>query len=87
MLDLASQGAEHLRQTDTYQNRTGHLRAGTQAIMHYAEDAVIVELEMDEFYASFVNRLGFSGFDEVAETVRTEIGKGIAAMGEKIVSG
>jgi len=87
MLNLASQGATHLQRTDPYQNRTGNLRAGTQALLTYAGDAVVVDLEMDEYYASFVNRLGFSSFDSVADTVKDEITKGISAMGEKIVSG
>ena len=87
MLNIASQGAEHLQRTDTYQNRTGNLRAGTQALMTLRGDAIIVDLEMDEHYASYVNRLGFSGFDHVAETVRDNIDEGIRAMGEKVTSG
>lgn len=69
-LRLVEQGAQELRATDSYQNRTGNLRGGTQAIL--VEDGattITVSLEMDEHYASYVIARGYSNFWAVARQV------------------
>lgn len=79
---LADAGARRLRDTDHYQNRTGQLRAGTQA--HGGEAGFPVVLEMDMYYASFVHNLGYSHFDEVAAWVDREVDRGIDTMLDRL---
>lgn len=57
-------GAEALRETDPYQNRTGNLRASTRAVRVDAGLEFSYRLEMYEPYASYVRDLGFSRVDE-----------------------
>jgi hypothetical protein len=74
-LGFVEAGADVLRSTDPYQNRTGRLRASTQAInVSDSPDAWEFELVMDTEYASYVQDLGFSRFDEVGAMTAENIG-------------
>jgi hypothetical protein len=60
-------GADILRATDPYQDRTGNLRASTEAVNVLDDPGQWhFQLTMGESYASYVNDLGFSRIDEVA---------------------
>ena len=80
ILRIAEQGARRLQDTDHYQNHTGELRSSTRAL---GRDGLTV-MEMGMFYASFVNKLGFSNFDEVAAFVEDEVDSGIDKMLEDL---
>ena len=69
LFDVVDQGAKQLQATDHYQNRTGNLRRGTQAIRVDLASGVTVSLEMDEHYASYVVGRGFSSFWEVGRQI------------------
>lgn len=84
MLDLAQQGAEVLRSTDPYQDRTGDLRESTEAVIDQSGDPVIVVLRMGEDYASFVKRLGYSNFDDVSEEVKRQMDDGMRTVRRRI---
>lgn len=84
MLEIATFGADYLKDTDPYQDRTGNLRAGTQALLVSEAPEIRVELEMDTEYASYVVGLGYSNFDEAADKVEREIGKAITGIGRRI---
>ena len=73
MAEIAEDAAEELRNTDPYTDRTGDLRASTQAIPAIGGSESGVTLEMGEHYASYVNRRGFSRWDEVSKAAREEI--------------
>ena len=80
ILNIAEQGAQRLRSTDPYTNRTGELRANTRAMGRTG----VTTLEMGMFYASFVNKLGYSNFDEVAAFVEDQVDRGIDKMLEDL---
>lgn len=83
MLEIATQGADRLKEVDDYQNHTWALRTGTQALLDDGP-VITVTLEMDTEYASYVKKLGFSEFDSVSKIVARDIRTGIAFMGRKI---
>ena len=87
MLFLANEGAQWLKDGDPYTDRTGNLRVSTQALLtdgSFGGGDVVVVLEMDEHYASYVKKAGWSNFDDAVATVSQEIDAGIRAMGLRI---
>lgn len=81
MLGFVEAAADALQQTDPYQDRTGDLRSGTRAVnVSDDPDAWEFELEMDTKYASYVQDLGFSRFDEVGEAFAVVIGAHLLGM-------
>jgi hypothetical protein len=80
ILKIATFGAKRLQQTDPYANRTGELRANTRAVGKTG----LTILEMGMFYASYVNNLGYSNFDEVANFVDDQVDRGIDKMLEDL---
>ena len=84
MLALAQVGAEQLQQTDPYTNRTGNLRGGTQAVLVVNGATIVVDLEMAEDYASYVEALGYSNFGEVSSQVAKLMDRSMARVGTKL---
>lgn len=84
MLALAQEGATQLQQTDPYTNRTGNLRGSTQAVLVVSGATIIVDLEMAEEYASYVERLGWSNFGEVSTQIAKQMDRSIARMGRRL---
>ena len=83
---LVNQGAQRLRATDSYTNRTGNLRGGTQALREDTAEGVSVSLEMDEQYASYVIARGYSNFWDVARLTETWFVSGLTSYVENSVS-
>ncbi len=82
---IAEFHAEYLRDTDDYQDRSGDLRKHTVGrVIDGAPDSVTVELVMDEPYASFVRRLGFSNFYEVVKDMSANCNRAMAGIGKRI---
>lgn len=74
MLAIAKRGAQQIRDGDTYQDRTGNLRAATKAFILRDDSSVrIVVLGMFQLYASFVERRGFSIINRVGPRVARNI--------------
>lgn len=64
---IAGNAAFRLRQTDPYTDRTGNLRRSTEAELSISGNGdAIIELVMGMYYASFINKLGYTRFDEEA---------------------
>ncbi len=82
---IAEFHAEYLRDTDSYHDRSGDLRAHTVGrVVDAGADAVTVELVMDEPYASFVRRLGFSDFYDLVKDMSRNCNRAMAAIGARI---
>jgi hypothetical protein len=84
MEDVAEGGAEELRATDPYTDRTGDLRKNTAAIVAQAGAEIVVSLEMGMHYASYVNALGYSNFDQVTDQTKMAMRHAIAALKRRI---
>lgn len=82
-------GADILRARDPYENRTGQLRANTQAVnVNDDLDQWHFQLQMATPYASYVRDLGFSDIDDVYIRVRDEISVFIGVtMPRRMLSG
>ncbi len=74
MLAAAKLGAQFERDNKTYQDRTGNLKRNTQGrkVVSNANETV-VELVMDEEYASYVRRRGYSKISEAGVRTRDQI--------------
>ncbi len=82
---IAEFHAEYLRDTDSYHDRSGDLRAHTVGrIVDPGADAVTVELVMDEPYASYVRRLGFSDFYDVVSDMSRNCNRAMAGISRRI---
>ncbi len=82
---IAEFHAEYLRDTDSYHDRSGDLRAHTVGrIVDAGADAVTVELVMDESYASYVRRLGFSNFYDVVSDMSRNCNRAMAGIGARM---
>lgn len=58
-----NQAASEERATHLYRNQTGHLENSTKAgTIEETADETVIDLEMGEFYASFVHNKGYSRF-------------------------
>ncbi len=73
LLGWAIVGAEQLRATDHYQDRTTDLRTGTQGKSVTDGDPAEAVMIMDTEYASYVVARGFSNFDEVGQQIEERI--------------
>lgn len=84
MLAVAEAGAKELRDNDPYQNRTGNLRRGTQALLVVTGGEVRVDLEMDESYASFVAKRGYSHFARVSKATKLAMDRLVKRVARKL---
>ncbi len=84
MLAVAETAAAGAKAGDPYQDRTTNLRKSTQALRTSVGDPIVIELEMDMPYASYVVGLGYSFFPDHAEFARQIIAEGIASMKRRI---
>lgn len=79
--------AQELRRTDPYQDRTTNLRNSTVGETMDLGGRVEAVLVMGMFYASFVNRLGYSNFDEVSQKARRRMREAFTRMARRITRG
>lgn len=85
MEEIAGNAALRLRERDTYQDHTGDLRRSTEVLLSLEGNGdAVIELVMDMPYASFVKRLGFSGFDEEALRASQRIKALVARLPDQI---
>jgi hypothetical protein len=83
--DVVQSYAEYLRDSDFYQDRTGHLREHTQGKLVASDtNSVTVDLVMDEPYGSYVVRHGFSHFEEIVPELTRELNQTMAGFGKRI---
>lgn len=88
MLTIAERGAQQIRDGDTYQDRTGDLRAATKAFILRDDSALrAVVLGMFQSYASFVERRGFSIINRVGPRVARIIERKFLRDAERLDSG
>ncbi len=72
------------RLTHAYENQTGHLQAGTGAgVVSDSANELQIDLEMGDFYASYVAEKGYSDFPETAARTEEKLDKKFAAVEQR----
>ena len=82
--DTLRTAAQEEKVTSTYKNQTGHLRQGTRAsTVSHTDNEIIVDLEMAEPYASFVQKRGFSKFPTIAKAAQRTLDRAASRIAKK----
>ena len=85
MGDVVRGSAEQLQATDTYQDRTGDLRASTQGeALQVSDNRVEATMAMAMPYASYVIGRGFSSWEDEIEDAEREMDRALSAIATRI---
>jgi hypothetical protein len=79
---IAQEAAQQELATKRYQRRTGDLEDGTEATFQRESGGWTVVLKQGMFYGVFVQALGYSDFEQIAEAAQSAI-EGRIRAGER----